>query len=397
MQTKAKFFRQLLILLVLVSAPLRTFAQTQELSASAQISILTCGPGEELYASFGHTAIRVLDTSLGIDEVYNYGTFDFNTPNFYYKFSRGKLLYSLSVSDFQRFMYTYDLEQRWVKEQLLALNQNDKQQLFLFLQRNRLPQYRDYKYDFLFDNCATKIPEVLKNVLGDRLQFSDTHLTQSKTFRDLIQQNLNYNSWSSFGIDLALGSVIDREARPSEFMFLPNYVRLQLNNSTLDKTVFVKKSKDLLSFPNHPKSSRFLSSPLFFLLLLLTICCILTYNDYTRKRRTRWFDFLLFFTTGILGCLIVFLWFMTDHSSTVQNFNICWAMPFNLVLSFYLLKKRKFSSQLLGYLVFLIAMLFLVLLLWVLGYQIFSPLLSILLLILTIRYTFLYKLGIYLK
>ncbi|MBT8294635.1 MAG: DUF4105 domain-containing protein, partial [Eudoraea sp.] len=170
------------------------FSLQAQLSDDAQISIITCDAGQDLYSSFGHSAFRVQDSANGINWVYNYGTFDFNTPNFYYKFAKGKLLYSLSVSTFSDFLFTYELENRWVKEQILKLNPQERNNLFRFLENNRKPENRDYKYDFLFDNCATKLPQILKKVLGNNLEYHGEHLKNHLTFRDLIHQNLLTNS-----------------------------------------------------------------------------------------------------------------------------------------------------------------------------------------------------------
>nr|WP_277612713.1 DUF4105 domain-containing protein [Eudoraea chungangensis] len=374
-------------------SPELSISQGKTLSQDAEISILTCGPGTELYSSFGHNAIRVFDLSSGIDEVYNYGTFNFSTPNFYYKFASGKLLYSLSVSTYNRFLFTYDIEKRWVKEQLLDLSEPDKQDFYKFLQINRLPENRDYQYDFLFDNCATKLPEVLTQVMPNRLQFSDEHLESKKSFRDLIQENLSYNTWASFGIDLALGAVIDREAKPYEYMFLPNYVRLQLENTTLDNRPLVSKSIDVLKFPENRPETIFSLSPIFWFVLLLIFSCFITYKDYKKVCRNRWFDFILFLITGLAGCLIFFLWFMTDHSSTAQNYNILWAMPLNLFIAFQFLKKKNIASWVYNYLLILIFLIFLVVVLWLFRYQVFSPLLVFILAILVLRYSYLYRLN----
>lgn len=59
-----------------------------KLSKDATISILTCSPGNELYSLFGHTGIRVVDKANNMDIVFNYGTFDFATQGFYFKFAR---------------------------------------------------------------------------------------------------------------------------------------------------------------------------------------------------------------------------------------------------------------------------------------------------------------------
>ncbi|HWJ28198.1 MAG TPA: DUF4105 domain-containing protein, partial [Flavisolibacter sp.] len=152
----------------------RSFAQD---SCDLRITLLTCAPGSELYSTFGHTALRVQDEHAGLDLVFNYGTFVFD-DDFYMKFIRGKLLYSLSVENFDDFIYEYKLESRSVQEQVLQLSCQEKQQLFHALQVNARPENRDYKYDFLFDNCTTRArdivarntaqPVVYKNILPDK-------------------------------------------------------------------------------------------------------------------------------------------------------------------------------------------------------------------------------------
>jgi len=367
------------------------FSLQAQLSDNTQISIITCDSGQELYASFGHSAFRVQDTAKGINWVYNYGTFDFNTPNFYSKFARGKLLYSLSVSKFSDFLFTYELENRWVKEQILNLNLEEQNALFRFLENNRKPENRDYKYDFLFDNCATKLPEILKKVLGNKLDFHGEHLKNHFTFRDLIQQNLLTNSWSSFGIDLALGSVIDREAEPEEYMFLPKYVMLQMNNTTLSQSPLVLRERTVLDYNDKRFSRNFGTTPLFWLLLLLLFTLSISYIDLRNGTRSRWLDFFLFLITGSAGLLIFFLWFLTDHSSTANNFNILWAFPFNIAACYFLLRKDRIPKWMGKYILALLVLMAATLLIWIFQIQQFSPLITVVFAILGHRYALLYR------
>ncbi len=125
------------------------YSQNIKLSPSAELSVITCGPSDEdLYATFGHSAFRIQDIPNKIDRVYNYGTFNFNTPNFYTKFVRGKLLYQLSAYDFSSFLYSYHQEERWVRGQVLDLTPEDVQKVFDFLENNAKPENRLYKYKF---------------------------------------------------------------------------------------------------------------------------------------------------------------------------------------------------------------------------------------------------------
>ncbi|NND64017.1 MAG: DUF4105 domain-containing protein, partial [Flavobacteriaceae bacterium] len=180
-----------------------------ETTEAVEVSILTIGPGANLYDKFGHSAFRVADKNNGVDYVFNYGTYDFNTPNFYTKFAQGKLLYSLSVETFDNFYARYVAENRWVKEQKLNLTVDQEIEVFNFLKNNSLPENRKYKYDFFYDNCATKMRDVLVEVLGTKIKYQDSLPFEPKSFRELIQQNVYYNSWGSLGMDVGIGAVTD--------------------------------------------------------------------------------------------------------------------------------------------------------------------------------------------
>jgi len=226
-----------------------------ELSEYAEISILTIGPGANLYDKFGHSAFRVKDETLGIDVAYNYGVYDFNTPNFYTKFARGKLLYKLDREpNAPEFIEYYVRQNRWVKEQILGLNSPEKQAMFDFLENNAKPENRDYMYDFCYDNCATRIRDVLVAVLKEKIVYPDDYLDEMKTFRELIQQNVNWNSWGSVGMDVGLGAVTDVEATPWEHQFLPQYIFQAAGSAAItrdgEKVSLVKATNTL--FQNKP-------------------------------------------------------------------------------------------------------------------------------------------------
>lgn len=365
-------------------------AQSGALSPQAQFSVVTCGPGRDLYATFGHSAFRLRDPQNGIDWVYNYGTFDFNTPNFYAKFARGRLPYALSKQRFEDFLYTYQYENRWVREQLLDLDASQAAALFDFLEENHRPENRFYRYDFLFENCATKIPEILARVLNPDLEYSYGHLQESLTFRELIHKNLNWNSWSALGIDLALGSVIDREARGPEFSFLPEYVELQMQHAAMGNMPLVKKERTILDLALPPLPSYFTATPLFWMLLLLLATGTITWIDYRNQVRSRVLDFLLFFLTGASGVLIAFLWFFTDHQATQWNANLLWAVPMNLILAFPLGFARRQPAWIAPYLLAMAVLIIAGLLLWLGQIQSFSPHLLPVWAALLLRYAYLY-------
>ncbi|MFS4494665.1 DUF4105 domain-containing protein [Maribacter sp. 2308TA10-17] len=365
------------------------FCQEMLLSPLSKVSLLTVGTGDELYSKFGHSGFRIQDPTLGFDRIYDYGGFDFDPPGFYVKFARGKLNYRMSVYNTGGFIEAYKQENRWVKEQTLNLSQAERNEVFAFLQNNIKKENRYYLYDFLFDNCATKIPEVLKNGLGDKLKFDYPHLEETFTFRQLIHQSLDENAWATFGIDLALGSIIDRKATPWEHQFLPLYVYQQMPNTTINGEAFVVKEEVLVEEKPVDKKAFFLLTPLFWLIVLMVSVVLITYFDHKNKKRTRWLDFGLFFITGAAGLLIFFLWFMTDHVFTKANFNLLWAFPLNLVLAFILAKNKAPKNWVEKYLWVLLIGIVITTILWLFKIQVFSPLIIFVLLALALRYLFL--------
>ncbi|MEP2281475.1 DUF4105 domain-containing protein [Maribacter sp.] len=381
-------FRKITFLLVLLSTAFLASAQNAQLSPLSKISLLTVGTGEDLAAKFGHSAIRLQDPTLGIDEVYGYGTYDFEDPNFYLNFTRGKLSYTISRIPFKYFEYSYQQEKRWIKEQVLDLNLEQRNSIVTYLENNLLPENKKYKYDFLFDNCATRIPTVFEKTLGSTFKFNYNHLEEQLTFRELIRLKLNPNSWSNFGIDLALGSVIDREASPYEHLFLPIYVYEQMKHTTLDGKPIVKKETVLLDIPEQEDRSLLFLTPLFWLSVLLLLVCYITYNDYKNLRRNKWLDFGLFAVTGLSGVLILFLWFATDHLATKANFNSLWAFAPNIIIAFMMIK-RQIPAWMITYIIFSTILLGITCMLWIFKIQVFSILLIIVLLALAIRYLYL--------
>jgi Domain of unknown function (DUF4105) len=326
-----------LFYIVVLLSPLFTSAQPYTISDDAEISIITVGPGKNLYDKFGHSAFRVKDDENGIDWAYNYGTYDFNTPNFYTKFAQGKLLYSLSVGYFESFFKNYVAENRWVKEQVLQLNSEEKKALFRYLQSNAKPENKDYQYDFIFDNCATRIRDVLVEVLKPEIQYNDSFVKEDFTFRQLIQKNVPANSWGSLGMDVAIGAVVDRKATAWQYQFLPQYVyeaaavaTLKKGNSTMP---LVKETTNL--FQNDPQkdAGNFFVSPLFLFGVIGLLILFLTYKDYRDQRRSRLLDGLLFGFTGLIGLFLLLLWFATDHTATALNYNLLWAFPLSLFLA----------------------------------------------------------------
>ncbi len=369
-------------------------AQSLQLSSKAEISIITCEPGHtELFTTFGHSAFRVKDLPNGIDKVYNYGTFNFNTDNFYVQFVRGKLLYDLRVSDFNNFLRAYRYEKRWVKGQVLDLNLMEVQQVFDFLENNAKPENRSYQYDFFFDNCSTRLYDVLGDVLGEKLIFNNNYDENNYSHRDLIQLYLGNHPWGDFGIDLALGSVIDHQATSKEYLFLPDYVfnaftRIKIREGNIEKPI-IKRTDIILKENGFTKYKKGLLTPMNVFSFLALLVLVFTYLDFKKNQRNKTLDFLIFSITGLLGILILLLWFVTDHTATAKNTNILWAFAPNIIIAFLQLKSRN-RKWMQNYMVALLILLDIGILLWIFKIQIYSIAIIPIFIALYIRYIYLW-------
>ena len=368
-----------------------TFAQQNILSEQAEISVLTIGPGSSLNDAFGHSGFRVKDPVRGTDLVFNYGVYDFDTPNFYLKFPQGKLNYLIGINYYEDFYESYISQNRSIKEQVLNLSGIEKQQLFNYLLNNYKPENRGYLYEFFYDNCATKIKDVTNIAVNNSIVFNKPKDFKDQTFRSLIYNNVNKNAWGSFGIDLALGSVIDKKARTQDHMFLPENIFKFFEVATIkNNKPLVKKSTVLYKKIETSTTTNFLTSPLFVFGILGFFILFITYNDFKKKKQTVWLDVALFSITGLIGILILLLWFATDHTGTHQNYNLLWAFFLNIFVIGQLLKKKT-SSWFIKYLKLLVIFLCLLTLHWIMGVQVFAIGLIPFLLALSIRYIYLIK------
>jgi hypothetical protein len=376
----------LLFLLLLIN-----FLQAQvNLSKNSEISIVTAGPGTELYEAFGHSALRIKDPVLGFDVIYNYGMFDFNAPNFYGNFTKGKLLYKLARYDFKYFLASYRRDKRWVKQQVLNLSVNQKQALFNYLEKNALPENATYFYDPYFNNCATKLRDITKYILGDKITLHNT-IEEQLTLRELMGKEIPWNTWGSFGINLALGNKLDKIATDDQYMYLPDYVYYIFKESTVlvnnRSEKFVKREDTLLNFKELEKPIAIINPFLVFSIIAI-LGIFITFLDHKKSKRSKWLDFVLLFATGIIGLLLVFLWFFTNHTTTPNNFNVLWAFAPNIVIAFLVLRKQP-KKWLVSFFKLLLVLLFLVPFFWIFNIQHFPIAVIPLLILLAIRYFFL--------
>jgi len=351
-----QYIRKQIILIILLFPAFSQATFSVQLSPESEISLLTCDPGDQMYTMFGHSAIRVFDPVHNIDEVYNYGTFNFNTPYFYIKFIRGKLKYKLSIARYIDFLDEYYYYRQSVYEQVLNLTYDERIRTYEFLKKNHLPENRYYLYDFYFDNCATRIRDVFEYILGDKLVFIEPQDNIQYTFREMTVIYTEPHPWSGTGINMALGQPADRMATYREYMFLPDFMMDAFSHAIIkgkyDNIPFVKESHYVYKAPVAKVQSNSFSflNPVSVMFIVFIVLLLATVIELKNRSWYVMIDKSLFFITGILGILVLFLWFGTDHSPTKDNWNLLWAWPFHFIVAFFI---RKQKNQLLSLYFFL--------------------------------------------
>ncbi len=341
--------RKISFILLVILCGLNLKAQSNfqnpiKLSNQAQVNILTIDRADEqLFQAFGHICIYLYDPVSQLDRVYSYGSFDFNTENFYWKFITGQLPYQISVSNLQYTLleYSEQYENRSVLKQELVLSVAQKQRLFNILEENLLPENKTYQYKFFQDNCSTRIRDVFQKAMGDSLKFLTEGIAQEKNFRFWMNKNLPITPWARFGMNLAIGSPSDKTITNEEAFYIPDNMRVAFNNATNGGQALVRNSVPLFSANRNTLNKSFEFTPAFCFTFLLFFGLGYNIFQYFTKSKAIWFDVTLLLITGLVGLVIVFLWFFTSHGVTQYNWNLLWAWPTNIVAAFMLKNKSK--------------------------------------------------------
>lgn len=308
-------------------------------SSRLRISLLTCTPGEELYSTFGHSAYRVIDSNAVTDIVYNYGTFNFDDDDFYLKFVRGKLLYYVSAEYFADFKFLYQSTNRGITEQVLNLSAAEKITIHHFLNENLKEENKYYKYDFVFDNCTTRLRDILKKQ-HDSSFCQKPVMPKGSRFRQAIHQYLDKNGkyWSKLGIDILLGQPCDAVMTAEQMQFLPDYFMKSLDSSDHPMVV---SSQNLYRISEDRNPNPLFTPLLVFLMFLAVIVLISFSKNRFVQAFLQGFDGLFFFFTGVLGIVLIFMWTATDHPMCKNNFNLLWAWPTHTVVALFVNSKRS--------------------------------------------------------
>ncbi len=316
-----------LLSVVFLFLSILSFSQNITLSDKAAVSIFTCGRGNELYTTFGHTAIRIKDESNNLDVVYNYGAFDFNTENFYLKFVKGDLQYFINASSYDDFIYEYQMEKREVIEQTLNFSPTQKQELFDLLNASLYSEERSYTYKFIDRNCTTMVVEKINKMIGKELiqKVDDTSIS----YRELLYPYFANHFYYKLGINIIFGAKTDNKAVK---LFLPSELMHSLDKATIDEIPLVVKKETLIQGNELESGFHFVDS-IYFIALLLLILVV------TNKKKV----FLTYlFIAGLLGLFLSLVGLYSLHKELLWNYNALLFDPLFLLLPF--LKGKWFKK-----------------------------------------------------
>ena len=313
-------------------------AQSMSNADSIQISLLTCSPGKEVWAQYGHTAIRYYDKESGEDLAINYGIFSLDQTYFIPRFVLGMTDYRMGVQPMDIFLAQYSYEGRAVIEQVLNLSNEDKEVIYKALQENMKPENVVYRYNYFFDNCTTRARDMLTNHLHGKVVYPPAE--EDATFRSMIHKWNNKYEWAQFGEDLLLGVNADRKTTKSEQQFLPENLRSDFDKASYNGKPLVKETNVLLAAENEVAEPAFPLSPLSIALIFAAISLVMMLLSYRRQQVYWAWDLALMLTSGLMG-IIFFIMIFSQHPCVSLNFILFFFNPLPLCFLYSTVKKKK--------------------------------------------------------
>ena len=303
-----------------------------------QISLLTCSPGKEVWAQYGHTAIRYYDKESGEDLAINYGIFSLDQTYFIPRFVLGMTDYRMGVQPMDMFLAQYSYEGRGVVEQVLNLSAEDKEVIYKALQENMKPENVVYRYNYFFDNCTTRARDMLVNHLHGKVVYPPAE--EDATFRSMIHKWNNKYEWTQFGEDLLLGVNADRKTTKSEQQFLPENLRSDFDKARYNGKPLVKETNILLDAETEVAEPVFPLSPLSVALIFAVISLVMMLFSYRRQQVYWAWDLALMLTSGLMG-IIFFVMIFSQHPCVSLNFILLFFNPLPLFFLYSTIKKKK--------------------------------------------------------
>ena len=371
-------------LFILLFFSLNTKADSRNENEEFEISILSIGEGQSLADAFGHTGIRIIDKKTNNDVVFNFGIYDYNAPNFYSNFVKGRPVYKLGVQNYISFINNYIKQDRYIIEHEINLDKKATQKIINLLVKNL--EDPNYVYDYLRDNCSTRVADLFIKQT-EQLQNTEIDILTENSYRELIHSKINENSWGALGIDLCLGAIIDRKISIRETLFLPEKLMqyldslIEKDSKSITKNIIFSPQSSLLYNENLP-------NPLLINSLLSVLLILITFLNFKKSIWKKWIDILIYFSSGTLGLLVIYLWFFSNHFASAQNFNFLWAFPFNLIMVYALLRENP-PNWAVNFIKLNIILLVLLFIHWATGVQKYNITLLPIFIALLVRYSYL--------
>ncbi len=371
-------------LFILLFFSLNTKADSKKENEEFKISILSIGEGQSLADAFGHTGIRIIDKKTNNDVVFNFGIYDYNAPNFYSNFVKGRPVYKLGVQNYISFINNYIKQDRYIIEHEINLDKKTTQKIINLLVKNL--EDPNYVYDYLRDNCSTRVADLFIKQT-EQLQNTEIDILTENSYRELIHSKINENSWGALGIDLCLGAIMDRKISIKETLFLPEKLMqyldslIEKDSKSITKNIIFSPQSSLLYNENLP-------NPLLINSLLSVLLIFITFLNFKKSIWKKWIDILIYFSSGTLGLLVIYLWFFSNHFASAQNFNFLWAFPFNLIMVYALLRKNP-PIWAVNFIKLNIILLILLFIHWATGVQKYNITLLPIFIALLVRYSYL--------
>lgn len=319
----------------------------EELAEGIHVSLLTCGGYDAIWALYGHSALRVQIDKTGEDFAVNYGLFDFNQPNFIGRFVFGQCDYMMGFVPFEIFKQEFTAKNAYVYQQELSLTSEEKLAVLQALAENERPENCMYRYNFFYDNCATRPRDIILNNIPDKIIYCN-EIDSTKTFRQIIHDNNAQKPWCRLGNDLLLGIGADRPTTRANQQFLPAFLMRDFAKAQFEDSLGIRRdvvlSEQLLLEDKTVYGEEFPLTPTECAIIILAIAVLLTAFENTKKMKFWQFDALLLAICGIVG-MILFLMIFSEHPTVSVNLLILMFNPLLLLLFWRALgelrRKRK--------------------------------------------------------
>ncbi len=320
----------LILSVILLSGINNLFSQS---SSGVSVYLITCGPGTETYSIYGHCALRIVIPERNSDFIYNWGVFDFSTRHFAWKFAKGRLDYMLDTDQYEKFLQNYLYEQRWVQSQKINLEPAEINTMLGLISENLKPENIKYRYDFFFDNCATRIRDLIEKSMGNKLVYPVLGKKELSSFRDKIGEYERPYPWLKAGTDLLIGTAGEKKVSFRDKMFLPIDMQKGLSEVLVNRNgkmiPLLQNPETVVDFRSPVVKPHLFTSPVFVFSLAL-ILIIIFFATVKNKGALRIIDTAIFTIFSVLALMMLFFNFFTDHEQLKRNLNIIWLSPFIL-------------------------------------------------------------------